>query len=457
MFGQHVSQKLSAYCQSELSDEESRCVAEHLIGCQRCRRELEEVKLGIGLAEQLTPEHAPANLWNEIEHALQTEDAGRVASHPKPSSLKAAFNWRVLATACAALLLIAAIGLALLYERQQQARPQLAAIEKAQQLDDTDFNQLQTKNSAPQQVTVNIQPVLVPPQNKNSGTIRTIDNSRPSKIKTGSPNERPAWEVARLEGKPKVGASLIEGSGQLAVGEWLETDASSRALINVADIGEVNVGPNSRVQLLETRATAHRLALQRGRMQAVIDAPPRLFIVETPSAIAVDLGCAYTLEVDDAGRSRLHVTSGWVALETKGRESIVPAGAICLTEPGKGPGTPFFDDASAKFRDALARLDFENGGAEALEQVLAEAREYDTLTLWHLLSRTRAVERGRVYDRMAELIAPPVGVTREGVLRLDKKMLSLWKREMEWAWFEEKGGKAGKVGKAGIKGVKRND
>lgn len=457
MFGQHVSQKLSAYCQSELSDEESRRVAEHLIGCQRCRRELEEIKLGISLAGQLTPAHAPANLWNEIEHALQAKHAGHVASHPKPSSLKTDFNWRALATACAALLLMAVIGVALLYRRQSQANPQLASIEKAQHINNTDFNKPQTKNSAPEQVAVNIPPVSVSPQNKNSDTIKTIDNANPSKIKTGTPNEKPAWEVARLEGKPKIGSSLIEENGQLAVGEWLETDASSRALINVADIGEVNIGPNSRVQLLETRATGHRLALQRGRMQAVIDAPPRLFIVETPSAIAVDLGCEYTLEVDDAGRSRLHVTSGWVALETKGRESIVPAGAMCLTEPGKGPGTPFFDDASAKFRAALAKLDFENGGAEALAQVLAEAREYDTLTLWHLLSRTSASERGRVYDRMAELIAPPAGVTRAGVLRLDKKMLSLWKSEMEWAWFEDNGGKAGKAGKAGLKGVKRND
>jgi hypothetical protein len=220
------------------------------------------------------------------------------------------------------------------------------------------------------------------------------------------------------------------------VGEWLETDSASRAKINVADIGQVDIGPNSRVRLVGTRSTEHRLALERGRLHAMISAPPRLFIVETPSATAVDLGCSYTLEVDDRGRSILHVTSGWVALERKGRESIVPAGAVCVTEPGKGVGTPYFDDASASFRDALSRLDFRNGGAKALGVVLSEAREYDTLTLWHLLYRVRGAERARVYDRLAALIAPPKGVTREGVLRLDKGMLDLWKQGLEWAWFE---------------------
>jgi hypothetical protein len=37
---------------------------------------------------------------------------------------------------------------------------------------------------------------------------------------------------------------------------------------------------------------------------------------------------------------------------------------------------------------------------------------------------------------MAALIAPPQGVTREGVLKLNKGMLDLWKQELEWAWFE---------------------
>src|SRR5262245_14744185 len=52
---------------------------------------------------------------------------------------------------------------------------------------------------------------------------------------------RPFWEVARLEGKPKVGWSTIGAAGRIAEGDWLETDYRSRALINVGDIGEVEV------------------------------------------------------------------------------------------------------------------------------------------------------------------------------------------------------------------------
>lgn len=250
---------------------------------------------------------------------------------------------------------------------------------------------------------------------------------------------RPSWEVARLLGAPMIGNSRIGQTGQLGVGQWLETDNSSRAKISVASIGQVEIDPNTRVRLLETRPTEHRLELARGRMSAHIWAPPRLFFVDTPSAVAADLGCAYTLEVDDAGASLLRVTSGWVALQLRDRESVVPAGAACATRPGIGPGTPYFEDASQTFRTALTKLDFESdvsSGAETspLKQVITESRVRDTLTLWHLLYRVNASDRVLVFERLAALAPPPNGVTREGVLSLDETMLRLWKGELDNIW-----------------------
>jgi hypothetical protein len=245
---------------------------------------------------------------------------------------------------------------------------------------------------------------------------------------------RPGWEVARLVGAPRIGSSAIGAKGQLAVGEWLETDGASRARISVASIGQVEVDPNTRVRLLETRATEHRLELARGRMTAHIWAPPRLFFVDTPSAVAADLGCAYTLEVDDAGASLLRVTAGWVALQLRDRESVVPAGAACATRPGIGPGTPYFEDSSMTFRTALTKLDFEGSDSVTLKQLLSESRVRDTLTLWHLLYRTEGDERVLVYERLAELSPPPQGVTREGVLQLDEQMLRLWKGYLDNIW-----------------------
>ncbi|MCA1636001.1 MAG: FecR domain-containing protein [Acidobacteria bacterium] len=248
---------------------------------------------------------------------------------------------------------------------------------------------------------------------------------------------RPAWEVERLAGAPSIDSARFGATGRLRVGKWLETDAESRAQVEVANIGQVEVEPNTRVRIVETGLTEHRMELARGTLHARIWAPPRLFFVNTPSAVAADLGCAYTLEVDDAGRSLLRVTSGFVALERGTRESIVPAGAACLTQPGVGPGTPFFEDAPEELAAALSRFDFEAGGAESLGVVLENARARDSLTLWHLLSRVEGAERVRVYERLAAFAPPPEGVTREGVLGLDAAMLGDWKDRLEDDWLHE--------------------
>jgi hypothetical protein len=244
---------------------------------------------------------------------------------------------------------------------------------------------------------------------------------------------RGAWEVTRLSGSPTVGERALAEDGRLRVGEWLETDAFSRALIRVGAIGQVEVDAGTRVGLSEARPSEHRLSLERGRIHATITAPPRLFFIETPSAVAVDYGCAYTLEVDEAGRGLLHVKAGWVGLVLGGRESLVPAGAMCRSEPGAGPGTPFLEDAPAALRAALDDFDFRGGGDRSLGVVLAEARPKDSLTLWHLLPRAEGAARERVYERLAALVPPPEGVTREAALRLEEGALSRWRERVEFA------------------------
>lgn len=241
------------------------------------------------------------------------------------------------------------------------------------------------------------------------------------------------WNVARLGGSPQIDSQQIGDRSKLGVGQWLETDATSRAQIDVATIGNVEIDPNSRVRLLETNSSEHRLELARGRLSAHISAPPKLFFVNTPSGIAEDLGCAYTLEVDNDGNSVLHVTLGWVSLQLTDRESSVPAGAACAMRRGVGPGTPYFEDASELFRTALAKFDFadnQSDKTQALAAVLSEARPRDVMTLWYLLTRVSSLDRPGVYDRMTSLVAAPQDVTREGVLNLNPKMMDRWRAQL---------------------------
>jgi len=228
-----------------------------------------------------------------------------------------------------------------------------------------------------------------------------------------------AWEVQRVAGAPRVGDATLDAMGSLQVGQWIETDDSSRAVITVGDIGHVDVGPGSRVRLVRARTTDHRLALAFGSIHAKVSAPPRIFFVETPAGTATDLGCEYTLETDSSGRGLIHVTGGYVEFATRDRRSIVPLNAFAVTRPDQGPGMPYADDAPEPLRLALTAFDFERGGTGAAREALAAARSEDALSIWHLLGRVDLALRGEVYDRLATLVPPPAGVSRERALALD--------------------------------------
>jgi hypothetical protein len=237
---------------------------------------------------------------------------------------------------------------------------------------------------------------------------------------------RAGWKVERLAGLPRVGGATLQGEGLLRVGQTLETDSESQAQLSVGEIGYVDVLPGSIVRLERNSSTEHRMSLDRGKIEARIFAPPRLFFVSTPSATAVDLGCAYTLEMDEAGNGFVQVKLGWVGFESNGLESLIPAGAACVTRKATGPGTPFFQDASEELKTAVERFDTAGQRESDLLVILKEARKRDSLTLWHLLTRVDVGHRGAVYDKLLGYVNPPNIVTREGILRLDRQMIEAW-------------------------------
>ena len=249
-----------------------------------------------------------------------------------------------------------------------------------------------------------------------------------------------AMGVARFAvPRPEVTAWEL-GGAKVRRGQLLRPAGGAVQLESEA-VGRVDIAPGSEV----LASGGKRLELRRGELSAFIWAPAREFEVDTPSARAVDLGCRYTLNVDEHGDGLLRVSMGWVAFEAGGHESFIPAGAECRTRKKGGPGVPWYAESSQAFRAALA--DWENRQPGALDSVLREAGPRDGLSLWHILTRVSGQERGRVFDRLAQLVPLPAEATRDGALRGDAQSLDRcwdalglqntgWWRGWERRWSE---------------------
>jgi FecR protein len=251
------------------------------------------------------------------------------------------------------------------------------------------------------------------------------------------PRSNNGWSVELTEAQ--ADSSLTAGKPkrkmQMQIGEAFETNRTSKANIAVADIGRLELEPMTRLRLLQSAAGRKRIALDRGTIHVAIWAPPGEFVVDTPSAVVVDLGCMYTLKIEENGNGFLRTTLGWVGFQNDGYESFIPAGAAAATYAESGPGLPFFEDVSDMFRSAVSQFDSTKEGSvqrgAAQQIILRQARLRDALTLWHMLSRVSEVDRQAVYQRLSALIPPPAGTTREGILRLDRTMLDSWWNALE--------------------------
>jgi hypothetical protein len=144
----------------------------------------------------------------------------------------------------------------------------------------------------------------------------------------------------------------------------------------------------------------NRLALQRGTIHAKVTSQPGIFIVDTPRATAVDLGCEYTLSIAANGSGRLHVTAGWVSLDNR-TQSLVPAGASATIDAGGQLSPPVLDDALPQFKAAIAQRD--------IEAALPLARRRDTITLLHLFRFATPEQRLKIYERLNALVPAQPG------------------------------------------------
>lgn len=224
-----------------------------------------------------------------------------------------------------------------------------------------------------------------------------------------------SWEALATAGEPQLGGKPLQ-RGRFAPGAWLITGADSSAQIHSSKIGEIEVGTDTQVSLKESTPERQLLSLRFGSLHARVFSPPGLFMVDTPSARAIDLGCEYTLKIEKDGRGELRVLTGWVSLNGDSLQSLVPAGAVAKVAGGT-LSPPYFADSSLAFQQAAADFAFLPANAApkhaALETLLHEARQRDAFTLLNLFSRANETERLEVFDKLNQLVPAPPGITRE--------------------------------------------
>lgn len=234
------------------------------------------------------------------------------------------------------------------------------------------------------------------------------------------------WKVSNLQGNSLIGDAAMSNYDSIKEGQWVQTNYNSRAELVIADIGKVIIEPNSKVVFLKSAEGDNRILVEYGTINTDMNPNAKNFFVEMPSAVATDNGGSYTLTIDSTGDGLVYVKSGKVEIESPNREAIIPAGMLVLTKKDVGVGTPFNENSSAKFKNALFNFDFGNCAGTCVATLLNNAKMSDAVSLVNMIPNVDKEYSDQVYTKLATFVAPPKPVPADSIPFLDEDEINEW-------------------------------
>lgn len=95
------------------------------------------------------------------------------------------------------------------------------------------------------------------------------------------------------------------------------------------------------------------------------------------------------------------------------------------------PGTPLRTDADKSFEYFVEQFDSGYLDSQTISGIIKSARPEDSISLLSILERSPLKYRGELFQTVANFFPPPPDVTYDGIIHLNKKMLSGWKYEIQ--------------------------
>ena len=239
------------------------------------------------------------------------------------------------------------------------------------------------------------------------------------------------WQVSSKSGTPSINNKALTQNEQFSRGDIVSTDASSTALIEIPDIGDIEIFSGTSFKRLEGNYSAK---LVNGKVNVNNENATERFSIEIPPAMIEDFYMAnkYSVIVDERGNTIIEVTSGWLRIFSETIKSIVPQGYTLKVIKDAGISLPFRTGSNPEY--SKLSEDFLFGGKKdmTLDLLLTASSNTEAITLWNLLKRVEGVQREATYNRLHKLVPHPDAVKKKGILNLNPEMLQIWLEEIEW-------------------------
>lgn len=235
------------------------------------------------------------------------------------------------------------------------------------------------------------------------------------------------WQIISTTGNPKQNSKALNKDDGFEEQSTIETDEISSLSVSIPELGRLSIEPST---VISRTKNEHELKLDKGQIKKFEGDATDILTVLTPLAKIKELykGGAFKLIVNEDGSSSLIVESGWMIITINEFDSYIPKNFGCIISKGKY-AIPYPTDSDPELISLLQN--FSGVNDPSVGTILTLATKKEALSIWHLLQLISTENRSIAFDQLNLLIPVPAGVTKEGILALNKEMLLDWRQEIE--------------------------
>lgn len=237
------------------------------------------------------------------------------------------------------------------------------------------------------------------------------------------------WKIKTAEGRILINGK-DNNTGAISEGESLLSNDSSKTEILIPRIGSIVVYQNSIIILKKAKDGDNRITLEKGlvKIKSVSEEPD--FAIDLKNSSVIDRGGEFTVLVDEFENAKISVNLGITEIINNNESYFLSEKYVCNIINGKNPGTPYRSDAPDTLIKEIRNLDYNNGGDNSINNIIAIAQKPDMLTLLAIIPRVSQVKRETLFQTITNHFPPPENVTRLDILKADEKMLQIWREEI---------------------------
>ncbi len=240
------------------------------------------------------------------------------------------------------------------------------------------------------------------------------------------------WQLRVENGEYQIDGEFSNQS-ELGYNNTLVTFDSTKISLIVPNAGKVEVGKYTMLQPTESKELSNIISLKSGSINVISEVDDPILKIKTPPAAVTSIEGNYRVTVDPELNVLVITSDGKANLQSAREQLNLVPNHSCKINSSGNIGIPYNNQADQKMVELLNKVSFDLERPIDYTPILQSANHKDGISLLYLLMDASSKEdRITIFLKLNELFPVPPGITEDGILNLDQKMIEKWKEDILW-------------------------